>query len=136
MIKTQVIGHLGKDAVINNVNGKTVINFSVAHTSSYKDAQGNKKENTIWVNCAWWLDRTTIAQYLVKGTQVFVEGEPQLDMYTNTQGIHIPQMRLRVKEVQLLGRKQDNQQQPVTNQNTNTAPAASDYNDVADDLPF
>jgi len=40
MIKLQVIGNLGKDCVVNTVNGKNVINFSVAHTEKYKDAQG------------------------------------------------------------------------------------------------
>ncbi|MEN9701623.1 MAG: hypothetical protein RIR55_949, partial [Bacteroidota bacterium] len=28
MIKLQVIGNLGKDAQVNNVNGKSVINFN------------------------------------------------------------------------------------------------------------
>ena len=32
MIKLQVIGNLGKDCIVNTVNGKTVINFNVAHT--------------------------------------------------------------------------------------------------------
>ena len=32
MLKTQAIGHLGNDAVVNNVNGKNVINFNVAHS--------------------------------------------------------------------------------------------------------
>ena len=32
MIKMQVIGNLGKDCLVNNVNGRTVINFCVAHT--------------------------------------------------------------------------------------------------------
>ena len=48
MIKLQVIGNLGKDALVNNVNGKTVINFNVAHTERFKDAQGNQKDRTTW----------------------------------------------------------------------------------------
>jgi single-strand DNA-binding protein len=49
MIKLLAIGNLGKDAVLNNVNGKNVINFTVAHTERYKDAQGNQKDKTTWV---------------------------------------------------------------------------------------
>ena len=49
MIKLQVIGHLGKDCTTNVVNGKNVINFSVAHSERYKDASGNQKEKTTWV---------------------------------------------------------------------------------------
>jgi single-strand DNA-binding protein len=71
MIKLQVIGNLGKDGVVNNVNGKNVINFSVAHTEKFKDAQGVQKDKTIWVECAYWTDRTGIAPYLKKGTQVY-----------------------------------------------------------------
>jgi single-strand DNA-binding protein len=43
MIKLQVIGHLGKDCTTNVVNGKHVINFSVAHCELYNDATGVKK---------------------------------------------------------------------------------------------
>ena len=72
MIKTQVIGHLGKDAVVTSVLGKTVINFSVAHTEKFKDASGAVKEKTTWVDCSNWTDKTAIAPYLKKGTQVYV----------------------------------------------------------------
>ena len=66
MIKLQVIGHLGKDAVVNTVNGRSVINFNMAHSEKYKDAQGVQKDRTIWVDCAYWTDRTAIAPYLKK----------------------------------------------------------------------
>ena len=52
MIKMQVIGRLGKDCVVNTVNGKNVINFTVAHSEKYKDSQGVLQEKTIWVDCA------------------------------------------------------------------------------------
>ncbi len=86
MIKLQVIGNLGKDAIVNNVNGKNVINFTVAHTERFKDAQGNQKDRTTWVDCAYWTDRTAVAPYLKKGTQVFVEGQPDVRTYTTQDG--------------------------------------------------
>ena len=43
MIKLQVIGNLGKDCIVNTVNGKNVINFTVAHTEKYRDSQGNNQ---------------------------------------------------------------------------------------------
>ena len=49
MIKLQVIGNLGKDCNVKEVNGKNVINFSVAHSERYKDSQGNQKERTTFV---------------------------------------------------------------------------------------
>ncbi|MFY7965180.1 MAG: single-stranded DNA-binding protein [Chitinophagaceae bacterium] len=107
MIKLQAIGHLGKDAVVNNVNGKSVINFTVAHTEKYKDAQGVQKDKTVWVDCAYWTDRTAIAPYLKKGTQVFVDGAPDVRSYTTQDGRTGATLILRVASVQLLGAKSD-----------------------------
>ena len=38
----------------------------MAHSEKYKDAQGVQKDRTIWVDCAYWTDRTAIAPYLKK----------------------------------------------------------------------
>ena len=138
MIKMQVIGNLGKDCVVNTVNGKNVINFTVAHTEKYRDSQGNNQEKTTWVDCAYWTDRTAIAPYLQKGQQVFVEGTPEVRSFTRNDGTAGASLSLRVREVQLLGRKGDSNasssdSQPAARQNA-TAPAGID--DVADDLPL
>ena len=141
MIKMQVIGNLGKDCVVNTVNGKNVINFTVAHTEKYRDSQGNNQEKTTWVDCAYWTDRTAIAPYLQKGTQVFVEGTPEVRSFTRNDGTAGASLSLRVREVQLLGRKGENagsgssaSESPSYNRQEASAPASVD--DVADDLPF
>ena len=103
MIKLQIIGNLGKDCIVKEVNGKTVINFSVAHTERYKDAQGNQKERTTWVECAYWTDKTAVAPYLTKGKTVYAEGSPEADAYTNKEGQVAATLRMRVQTVQLLG---------------------------------
>ncbi|HZG99924.1 MAG TPA: single-stranded DNA-binding protein [Flavisolibacter sp.] len=139
MIKMQVIGNLGKDCVVNNVNGKSVINFTVAHTEKYKDSQGNNQEKTTWVDCAYWTDRTAIAPYLTKGTQVFVEGNPEVRSFQRNDGTAGASLSLRIREVQLLGRKgegggsMDNNSSMPQRQET---PASAGIDDVADDLPF
>ena len=107
MIKLQAIGHLGKDCVVNTVNGKSVINFTVAHSEKFKDASGVQKDRTIWVDCAYWTDRTAVAPYLKKGTQVYVEGNPDVRAYTTSDGRQGASLMLRVFSVQLLGTKPD-----------------------------
>lgn len=102
MIKTQIIGHLGKDAIVNDVNGKKVINFSIAHTEKFKDSNGNKKEKTTWVDCSNWTDKTTIVQYLKKGTQVFVEGTPDTKAYLTKDNTAGSTLTVRVSNIQLL----------------------------------
>ena len=140
MLKMQVIGNLGRDCVVNTVNGKNVINFTVAHTEKFKDSQGVNQEKTTWVDCAYWTDKTAVAPYLTKGTQVFVEGQPEVKTFTRSDGTPGASLSLRVREVQLLGRKPENTVGGQYESNTNTtrlnesAPVGTD--EVSDDLPF
>ncbi len=159
MIKLQVIGNLGKDCLTNSVNGKSVINFNVAHTEKFKDSQGQVKEKTTWVECAYWTDRTAVAQYLRRGTQVFVEGTPEVRHYTKNDGTAGASLSLRVGMVQLLGQKADNpngqpngagyngngnggynttqqNHQPAQQNGYSNAPVTSEAVETVDDLPF
>ena len=147
MIKLQVIGNLGKDCVTNAVNGKNVINFNVAHTEKFRDAQGNQKDKTIWVECAYWTDRTGIAPYLRKGTQVYVEGTPDIRNYTKNDGTSGTSLTLRVFNIQLLGNRSDNANAAPAASGSGgnafaavpamaTMPSASDITEPIDDLPF
>lgn len=138
MIKLQIIGNLGKDCIVKEVNGKNVINFSVAHTERYKDSQGNQKERTTWVECAYWTDRTAVAQYLTKGRTVYAEGSPEADAYTNKEGQAAATLRMRVQNVQLLG----NNSSEGSGSNTSTSSMSSSVKSETmassgdDDLPF
>ena len=158
MIKLTLIGNLGKDCVVNNVNGKNVINFNVAHTEKFKDSSGMQKEKTIWVECAYWSDRTGISPYLKKGTNVYLEGSPDVRTYTTNEGKQGASLRLTVQYVQLLGSRnnegggqqennqpQQQQNTPATSYNYNNnynaqpaqQPAAVTMQDEPmDDLPF
>jgi single-strand DNA-binding protein len=105
MIKLMVIGNLGKDCIVNTVNGKNVINFSIAHTEKFKDSTGAQREKTTWVECAYWTDRTGISPYLKKGTQVYAEGTPEVRTYQTNDGKSGASLSLRVQTVQLLGNR-------------------------------
>lgn len=144
MIKMQVIGRLGKDCVVNAVNGKNVINFTVAHSEKYKDSQGNNQEKTTWVDCAYWTDRTAVAPYLTKGTQVYVEGSPEVRSFQRQDGTAGASLSMRVREVQLLGSKNEGgmggDSQPSQSygggNNRQEASAPASVDDASDDLPF
>jgi single-strand DNA-binding protein len=150
MIKLQIVGNLGKDCIVKEVNGKNVINFSVAHTERYKDSQGNQKERTTWVECAYWTDRTTVSQYLLKGKMVYAEGSPEADAYLNKEGVASATLRMRVQNLQLLGGNTDTPGGQGSNQGnasyagagvqptvrTQAQPAASGHVAMDDDLPF
>lgn len=106
MLKMQVIGYLGRDAEVTEINPeKMAIKFSVAHT--YKD-------KTVWVECTIFRkpNNLGIAQYLKKGTQVYVDGPPSVHAYTTSTGEVAGKMQLIVNDVQLLGSKSADQSQP------------------------
>lgn len=136
MIKLQVIGNLGKDAVLNNVNGKAVINFTVAHTERFKDAQGVQKDKTTWVDCAYWTDRTAIAPYLKKGTSVYVEGTPDVRTYTTADGRNGATLSLRTLNIQLLGGRPNEGGSPQQENTSSTTTISSEPSEPLDDLPF
>jgi single-strand DNA-binding protein len=138
MIKLQIIGNLGKDCVVNTVNGKNVINFTVAHTEKFKDSQGNQQEKTTWVDCAYWTDRTAISPYLTKGKQVFAEGTPEVRTFTRQDGTAGASLSLRVREVQLLGGRGEGGLAPAASSSSSAASvsAPADMTEPVDDLPF
>lgn len=139
MVKMQAIGHLGKDCVVNDVNGKKVINFSVAHSEKFKDAKGVEKEKTLWVECAYWSDKTGIGQYLTKGQQVYVDGSPDVRTYTTANGQTGASLVLRVSQIQLVGgvKNKEDKYASINNQTErNYATAPQDVVTDADDLPF
>jgi single-strand DNA-binding protein len=148
MIKLQVIGNLGKDCVVNLVNGKNVINFSVAHTEKFRDSMGNQKDRTIWVECAYWTDKTGITPYLKKGSQVYVEGTPDVRTYQTQDGRQGAALSLRISNVQLLGNKSNGEGGNGEHSASYSAPSQSysnashavtaqaDIHEPVDDLPF
>jgi single-strand DNA-binding protein len=150
MIKLQIVGNLGKDCIVKEVNGQNVINFSVAHTERYKDRQGNQKERTTWVECAYWTDKTAVAQYLTKGKTVYAEGSPEAEAYMNKDNQAAATLRMRVQNIQLLGGSGGDAQPQGSNggstantgssyspaPNNPMASAASTASAAADDLPF
>jgi len=132
MQKTEVIIRLGADATINeSSNGNTVINFDGAATERWKDKDGNKQEKTTWYRCSWWLNNTTIAQYLTKGTQVYVSGKPNANAYQNNNGDIVAQNGILVREVELLGGSNNSQQQ-----STSTTAPSQPTQEENDYLPF
>jgi single-strand DNA-binding protein len=73
--KVILIGRLGKDAESKfTPNGTSVATFSIATSWRQKDqATGEWKDQTDWHNITLWRSENVVP-YLVKGTQVYVEG--------------------------------------------------------------
>ena len=94
-----IAGRIGKDAAVRQAGEYAVCNFDVAVESRVK---GEKV--TTWFRCAMWGERgEKLAQYLTKGCAVSVSGEVSAEVYQPRQGDARAEMRLRVREVTLLG---------------------------------
>ena len=130
MIRLQLIGHLGQDAVQRHVNGKSVLSFRMAHSERYTNKDGVLQEKTIWVDCSLW-DREKVGPYLTRGTQVFVDGTPSVEVYVNNQGEQVASLRLRISALKLLSRPRGSGGKELEGEEV-----ATDNADVADDLPF
>lgn len=140
MFMTMFIGNLGADATHQVLqDGKTVINFNVAVTKKYKDQQGNTNEKTTWIGVSYWPrnNNINVLSYLLKGTQVFVQGEITARPYRGADGKLHAALNLSTHQVQLLGgKKQDAAQQNGQHQAPPAIPSAADITEPLDDLPF
>lgn len=81
MLKLQVIGNLGSDAVVRNEGGGKFVSLSIAHTDKRKDESGREVERTTWVSATLNGDGGNLLKYLTKGTKVFASGDMGLRLF-------------------------------------------------------
>jgi single-strand DNA-binding protein len=138
MQKVILIGNIGNDCTVKDINGKKAINFSIAHTDKFKDSSGVQTERTTWWDCGIWKKEgqsTELAKYLQKGTKVYIEGSPTFEMYNDKQGKPKIACRVNVLSLELLSaqKKEDGAQKNETNQSEQGGSPGVNIND---DLPF
>jgi len=135
MQKIQIIGNVCKDAVLRETNGRKAINFNIAVNESYKDAQGQKHERTMFYSCTQWREAnasTALTQYLLKGAKVFVEGKPDAALYKDNSNNTKIDLRINVSHIEIVAfaKKDEETAQAETTSTAATAAMADD------DLPF
>jgi single-strand DNA-binding protein len=102
--KVILIGHLGRDAETKfTPSGAAATRFSVATSRRWKDQQtGDFKEETNWTDVVLWRAEN-LANYLLKGKQVYVEGRLQTRSYDDKDGKKVYRTEVVADEVLLLG---------------------------------
>ncbi len=104
--KVILVGNLGKDPETRAMpSGKAVTNFSIATSESWRDKQtGEQKEQTEWHNIVFF-DRLAevAAEYLKKGSQVYVEGRLRTRKWTDKSGNDRYTTEIVGNEMQMLG---------------------------------
>ncbi|MCK9402051.1 MAG: single-stranded DNA-binding protein [Chitinophagaceae bacterium] len=105
--KVQLIGNLGQAPEVKTIgDGKKVANLNVATNESYKNAKGEKVSETQWHSVIAWGKLAEIAEkYLVKGTEVAIEGKLVNRNYTDKQGIKRYVTEVQASELLILTKK-------------------------------
>ena len=132
--KAILLGNLGKDPEIRRLDdGRAVANFSIATSESYKNKAGEKVTNTEWHNIVLWSPLAEIAEnYLKKGSQVYIEGKISNRSYEDKEGVKKYISEVVGRDITLLGRAPESQQQNNSSSTENDNPEAVQE----DDLPF
>ncbi|MDO9421656.1 MAG: single-stranded DNA-binding protein [Herminiimonas sp.] len=158
--KVIIVGNLGRDPETRYMpNGEAVTNVAVATTESWKDKNsGDKKEVTEWHRITFYRKLAEIAgQYLKKGSSVYIEGRLQTRKWTDKDGVERYTTEIIADTMQMLGGKpgagggsasMDDEyggSSPAPRQSSGggssaprpaAKPAASNFNDMDDDIPF
>ena len=84
MLELEILGNVGADAQKKEIDNKLVINFSIAHSYTYKDKDGKEQTVTEWVECSKWLKKEQedkFSEHIKKGVKLLVKGTPSADAY-------------------------------------------------------
>ena len=152
--KVMLIGNVGSDPEIryldqNSQNGSAkVASFRLATSERFRDRNGEAHENTEWHNIVAWRNSADIVErYVKKGTQLYIEGRIRTSSWTDQTGNKRYTTEINVDNLQLLGRRPDENGAPA--QSVGAPAAAPVYEQPApieppvqaqpapnDDLPF
>ena len=133
-LQMTAIGRLGKDPEIKSVNGKDVANFSIA-----VDVWKKGGKQTQWISCSSWSERTNkvLAEYVVKGSQVMIQGQPSTRSFEGRDGTQIVlEIDITFGSLTLCGGKPEHLDK-VPDRATTKSPASKQADaELDDDIPF
>ena len=145
--KVIIVGNLGRDPEVRySPDGAAICNLSLATTSQWKDkASGERREETEWHRVVLYNRLAEIAgEYLKKGRSLYLEGRLKTRKWQDKDGQDRYTTEVVANEMQMLGGRsagsspasdmssQFNQSQPASA----SKPAAKDFDDFDDDIPF
>jgi single-strand DNA-binding protein len=143
--KVIIVGNIGRDPETRYLpSGDAITNISVATSDRYKDkATGEMKETTEWHRITFFGKLAEIsAQYLKKGSQVYVEGKLRTRKYTDQAGVEKYATDIIADSMQMLGGKMGDSSSSMPASSApreRAAPsttASSSLGEMDDDIPF
>jgi len=141
--KVVLIGRLGADPETRYMpSGDAVTNIRIATSESWKDKDsGEQKERTEWHRIVFFKRLAEItAEYLRKGSQVYVEGRIRTQKWQDRDGNDRYTTEIVANEMQMLGGRSENgganrsADSPTKEAAATNEPAPA--GDFDDDIPF
>lgn len=121
----ELVGRITADAKVKTLkDNRQLVVFSVAENHRYKTKDGEKKEDTTFFNCSYWLS-TKIADSLKKGSLVSLFGHVGLNAYKDMAGDFQAHLVFHVNNIQIIAFAKKGVVEPVAEGTPNEA-----------DLPF
>jgi single-strand DNA-binding protein len=135
MLKATLIGNLGNDPEMRySAGGQPFLRFNVASNFRVRSPEGEWQDKTEWVRVTVFGPRAeSLAQYLKKGTRVFVDGRLEARPWTDQQGQVRAGLEVVAGDVEYMSSRADDEQRgggereysrSATAQQSRPAPAA------------
>lgn len=128
--KVIIIGNLGADPEARQFqNGGSVTSISIATSEQWTDKQtGEKKEATEWHRVSLFNRLGEIAaQFLRKGSKVYIEGSLRTRKYTDPQGQERYITEIRAEQMQMLDSQSNSGQGSTYDQNSQNQNSNATY---------
>lgn len=115
--KVLLIGNVGKDPEVRHLeSGASVATITLATSERFKDKTGNLQESTEWHTVIAWRQLADLAaNYIRKGSQIYVEGRIRTRNWDDQNGIKHYVTEIQADSIQLLGRRADAPQGQTNN---------------------
>lgn len=103
--KVLLMGNLTRDVEVRQAGSTQVANIGLAVNRRFKTQDGQNREETTFVDCeAWGRTAEVMAQYLTKGSPVFVEGRLRLDTWQDKEsGGNRSKLKVVIETFQFVG---------------------------------
>ena len=150
--KVILMGNLTRDPEMRSTpSGQSVCKFSLAVSRTYKSKEGEKREETSFIDIeAWGRQAEVIAQYCTKGKPLMIEGRLKLDQWEDkTSGQKRSKLGVVLETFTFVGARGDDSSgggdsrqnyestsPPARESAPTPAPAAAGPEDIDEDVPF
>lgn len=138
--KVMIIGNITRDPESRTTpQGANVTSFSIATNLVWTDQQGNKQERVEYHNIVAWRKLGEIcAQYLKKGSKVYIEGRLQTRSWEDPNGAKKYRTEIVAENMIMLDRAGGGGSfQPNSNENTSGTGDQVDEEEInVDEIPF